>query len=125
MRSASWSSPNLWDESSSDAYVAALASKAERLFSFHELKIYDTGQCRDYILDRYHEGVVQLAQHMVEHQPAPSTCTGELCPCPRFSLAEILVLVGTAGASGMTPPSSTRISARMKCVQEHSSPVNM
>ena len=42
-----------------------------------------------------------------------------------FSLAEIVVLAGTAGAGGMTPPTSTRISARMKRVQEHSSPVNM
>ena len=33
-------------------------------------------------------------------------------------LAEILVLDGTAGASGMAPPASTRISARMKCVRD-------
>ena len=41
--------------------------------------------------------------------------TGELC------LAEILVLAGTAGAGGMASPTSTRISARLKCVQERSS----
>ena len=31
----------------------------------------------------------------------------------RFSLAEILILAGPAGACGMAPPSSTRISARL------------
>ena len=35
------------------------------------------------------------------------------------------VLAGTAGAGGMAPPTSTRISARTKRVQEHSSPVNV
>ena len=45
------------------------------------------------------------------------------CSCSRFSLADILVLVGTAGAGIMTPPTSTKISA-MKCVQGHSSPIN-
>ena len=35
----------------------------------------------------------------------------------RFSLAEILVLAGTASAGRMTPPASTRISARLKRVQ--------
>ena len=39
-----------------------------------------------------------------------------------FSLAEILVLAGITGAGGMT---STRISARLKHVQEHSSLVNI
>ena len=43
----------------------------------------------------------------------------------RFSLAEILVLTGTAGAGGMAPPTSTMISTRMKCVQGHILPVNM
>ena len=42
-----------------------------------------------------------------------------------FILADILVLAGAASASGMTPPTSTRISASLKCVQGHSSPVNM
>ena len=48
--------------------------------------------------------------------------TGEL---RSFSLAEILVLAGTAGAGGMAPPASTMISASMKCVQGHSSRVNV
>ena len=42
-----------------------------------------------------------------------------------FSLAEILVLADTVGAGRMAPPTSTRISAGMKCVQEHNSPVNV
>ena len=41
-----------------------------------------------------------------------------------FSLAEILVLAGTAGTGGLTPPTLTRISVKMKCVQGHVSPVN-
>ena len=45
--------------------------------------------------------------------------TGELCWAPtRFSLAKILVLVDTAGAGGMAPPTSTRISAWLKRAQE-------
>ena len=52
--------------------------------------------------------------------------TPELCPWTRYSLAEFLVrLAGTAGADGMAPPTNTRISARLKCVQEHGSPVNV
>ena len=52
--------------------------------------------------------------------------TGEPCWGPtRFSLAEILVLAGTAGAGGMAPPTSTRISARMKSGQGHGSAVAM
>ena len=39
-------------------------------------------------------------------------------------LAEILVLVGTAGAGGTTPLASAKISARLKRVQGHLSPVN-
>ena len=42
-----------------------------------------------------------------------------------FSLAEILVLAGTASAGRMAPPASTSISARLKRVQRHISPVNM
>ena len=34
-----------------------------------------------------------------------------------FSLAEILVLAGTPGAGRMAPPTSNRISARLKRVQ--------
>ena len=41
------------------------------------------------------------------------------------SLAEILVLAGAAGAGGMAPPANTRISARLKRVIGHSSPVNV
>ena len=43
----------------------------------------------------------------------------------RFSLAVILVLAGIAGAGRKALPASTRISARMKHVQGHSSPVNV
>ena len=35
--------------------------------------------------------------------------TYELCSLTRFSLADILLLVGTAGAGGMATPTSTRI----------------
>ena len=41
-----------------------------------------------------------------------------------FSPAETL-LAGSAGAGRMVPPASTRISARMKRVHGHVSPVNM
>ena len=51
--------------------------------------------------------------------------TRETCLRTYFSLAEILVLAGTADAGGMAPPTSTRMSARLKCVQERSSPVHM
>ena len=51
--------------------------------------------------------------------------TGELCSWTHFSLADILVLAGTARASRIAPPASTRISARLKRVHEHSSPVSM
>ena len=61
--------------------------------------------------------------YMYDYYPAP--LTGELCPRTRFSLAEILVLAGTTGAGRMAPPASTRISARMKHVLGHSSPVNV
>ena len=51
--------------------------------------------------------------------------TGEQCPKTRFKRAEILLLAGNSGAGGMAPPTNNRISARLKCVQEHSSPVNV
>ena len=64
--------------------------------------------------------------------PAPAVFTAELCPRTRFSLAEILVLAGTAGAGGMAPPASSsertpaRTSARGPLlVQEHSSHVGL
>ena len=53
---------------------------------------------------------------------ASSMFTGELCSRKRCSLAEILVLAGSAGAGGMAPPASTRFSARLERVQDHSSP---
>ena len=34
-------------------------------------------------------------------------------------------MAGTAGAGGMAPPASTRISVRLNCVHGHSSPVNV
>ena len=49
----------------------------------------------------------------------------ELCPWTRFSLVEILVLVGGAIPPAPAVPASTRISARLKRVQEHSSRVSM
>ena len=42
-----------------------------------------------------------------------------------LSLADILLLAGTAGASRMVIPASTRISFRLNYVQGHVSPVNM
>ena len=45
--------------------------------------------------------------------------TGELCTGWYWP-----ALVGLAGAGGMAPPASTRIFARLKRVQGHSSPVN-
>ena len=48
---------------------------------------------------------------------------GVNCLPNSFSLAEILVLGGTAGASGMAPPTSARMSARLKRAQGHSSSV--
>ena len=42
----------------------------------------------------------------------------------RFSLAEVLVLTGTAAADGIAPPTSTRISARLERVQRHFSREN-
>ena len=53
------------------------------------------------------------------------TFTGERCFWTRFSLAEILVLAGTGGACIMAPLTSTRVPARLTCVQGHSPPVNM
>ena len=59
------------------------------------------------------------------HGASCSMFTRELCSWTHFSLAEILVLACTTGAGGRAPPASTRIYARMKCVQGHSSPVNV
>ena len=54
------------------------------------------------------------------------TCSRELCSWTCFSRAGILVLAGTAGAGRMTPPTSIRISARLKCVHgPHVLPVNV
>ena len=38
---------------------------------------------------------------------------GEQCSSEVFSLVYILVLAGTTGAGGMTPPTSTALSAMM------------
>ena len=43
----------------------------------------------------------------------------------QFSLADIIALAGTAGAGIMAPPTSTRITARLKRVHGHVSPVNV
>ena len=51
--------------------------------------------------------------------------TGELRSLTRFSLSEIPVLVGGAIPPAPAVPASTRISVRLKCVQEHRSPVNV
>ena len=50
--------------------------------------------------------------------------TGETCPWTHFILAEILVLAGGTIPLAPAVPASTRISARLKRVQEHSSPVD-
>ena len=51
----------------------------------------------------------------------------ETCPRTRFilRLAEILVLAGGAILPALAVPASTRIVARLKRVQEHSSRVNI
>ena len=43
----------------------------------------------------------------------------------RFIRADILVLVGPTGVGRMTPPASARISAGLKRVQGHGSPVSL
>ena len=50
---------------------------------------------------------------------------GELCPWTRVSLAEILVLAGGGILPAPAVPASTRIFARLKYVQEHSSAVSI
>ena len=54
-------------------------------------------------------------------RPRRTSLTGDL----RFSLTEILVMAGTARADRMAPPTSTRVSDGLNCVQEHNSPVNI
>ena len=54
-----------------------------------------------------------------------TTFTRETCSCSHFILAEILVLIAGAIPPAPAVPASTRISARLKHVQEHSSAVNM
>ena len=78
------------------------------------------------LVDHQEHGVVRCtAQPPPAHVDIKPILTDELCPITRSSLAEIIVLVGTAGAGGMATPASTSISARLKIVQEHSSPVNL
>ena len=48
------------------------------------------------------------------------TFMAELCPWTHLILAGILVLVGGAILPAPAVPASTRISARLKHVQEHS-----
>ena len=58
----------------------------------------------------------------------PVTCfilAGELCSPTHFILAEILELTGGAIPPASAVPASTRVSPRMKRVQEHSSPVKV
>ena len=47
--------------------------------------------------------------------------TGEPCPWTHFIVAEILVLVGGAILPAAAVPASTRMSARLKRIQEQSS----
>ena len=65
-------------------------------------------------------GARRLHAHVLPGGEAP-TFSGELCPRTRFSLAEILVLAGCAILLAPAVPASTRISARLKRVQEHRS----
>ena len=51
--------------------------------------------------------------------------TGELCSWTHSSLAQILALAVGVILPAPAAPTSTRISARLKRVQEHSSPVNI
>ena len=56
---------------------------------------------------------------------AKQVFTGGLCSRTNVILAEILVLVGGAILPAPAVPASTRISARLERVQEHTSPVNV
>ena len=64
---------------------------------------------------------------------APLACfTAPPCQCSRVNcvpntlqLAEILFLAGTTGAGRMAPPTSTRIPARLQCVQRRSPRVSV
>ena len=70
--------------------------------------------------------LLQLSGAAVPTVRLPTWCmtlTRELCS-QHVQPADILVLAGTIGVGGMAPSISTRISARMKCVQGHVSPVN-
>ena len=80
----------------------------------------------DHIVFRLRQTAVNTSPHLGS-QRARSTCSpaGKLCARTRFSLAEILVLAGTTGAGGMAPPTSTKISARLKRAQGHSSAKNL
>ena len=58
-------------------------------------------------------------------RPSLDIGIGELYSWTRFSLPDILVLAATAGAGEMSALTSTRISARLEYVQEHSSPLTI
>ena len=55
----------------------------------------------------------------------PGTFTSELCSSTRFSLAEILVLAGTAGAGGIEPVHQPVLGSRLDetSVEAHSTVV--
>ena len=80
-------------------------------------------QPRALVLGR--RGVVLRQREGLEAARPRQAFTGEPCPRTRFSLAEILVLVGGAIPPAPAVPSNTRISARMKRVVGHKSPVSM
>ena len=56
---------------------------------------------------------------------ATTILTRQPCPWTRFSLAKIIVLVGSAIPPAPAVPASTGISLRLKRVQEHRSRVNI
>ena len=58
-------------------------------------------------------------------RPPQHCIIGEQCPCTRFSLSEIVVLVGVPFSPAPAVPASTRICARLTGDQEHSSRVSI
>ena len=64
------------------------------------------------------------AAHTVRMSSKLNMFMGELCSLTHCSLADILVLADGTILPAPVMPSSTRILARLKCVQKHSLPVN-